>query len=255
MQVFKLSFFNCSAGCIRFLSRLWVACFLLVAPCGKAFADFNVELDVVFKDSAFRCESLQVLVPDSGEICDTLAVFDTLAFNNRQRVSLFYTVPGASKNMISLTDSAGNTQVSKTFKISPNRTTFIVIVDSKQIRVFPKDYLYPRKEEGTKSYFFFLLIFFVAKMLITFVYIRTEKLSGQLMLTASGAFLLSAFIDWLLPFHYFWRFLLITLFEFSLIAVFARKHVNPVQAGLLSTVVNVVGAGIISFGYFFYSFW
>ncbi len=245
--------FNCSIMQVRFWLRICTV-FLLLIPCEKTVADVNVELDVFFKDSTQRCRFLYVLGTDSEGSADTLAVFDTLEFNNRQRVSLFYSVHSDSENTISIVDTAGQSLMSKPFKVSSQRTTFVVTVHPQRIKVTVKDYLYPRKNEDEQSYFFFLLIYFVVKVLIAIGYILVRKLPLRLISIASGAFLLGAFIEWFLPLHYFWRFLMTVLVEFLLIAFFGRKLISVFRAGLLTLIVNIIGFGIIFAAYLFYVF-
>ena len=93
-------------SCVIML-RTCILCLLLTISCGKAFANIDVELDVVFNDSTFQCRHLYVLCPAADGTKDTLAVFDTLLFNGRNRVSLFYSVHSEGKNMLSMVNSAG----------------------------------------------------------------------------------------------------------------------------------------------------
>jgi hypothetical protein len=237
------------------LLQICAVFFLLFGSSGKAFADFGVELDIVFKDSTNRYQFLHVLGTEPDNAGDTLAVFDTLSFNRQRRVSLFYTVSAASENIISVVDTAGKITVSKPFDVSPRQTTFVAVVDAHQIKVAGKDYLYPRKNEDPHSYFYFLLIFFIVKVVITAIYIFTSKLPERLIFIASGAYLLSAFIDWFLPLQYLFRFLAIVLIEFLLIALFGRKAASPLRIGLLIIVVNAVGFGFIILTYLLYVFW
>lgn len=240
---------------IRLLLRVFPAFFLLFGSSGKAFADFGIELDVVFKDSTGRYRFLYVL--DAGPVAsgDTLAAFDTLSFNRQRRVSLFYTVPAASDNILSVVDTAGTIVSSTPFSVSSQQTTFVAVVDTHRIKVAGRDYLYPQKNEDPQSYFYFLLIFFMVKVIITAIFIFASKLPRRLIFIASGAYLLSAFIDWFLPLHYFFRFLAIALIEYLLIALFGRKAASPLRIGLLVIVVNVVGFGLIVLTYLLYVFW
>ena len=227
---------------------------LLSLVCGKAFADVEVELDVVFSDSV-QCRYLYVFRPGTEGLNDTLAVFDTLSFNGQNRVSLFYSVDSCGKNMLALVDSGGMQVESNLFGISPWRTTFSVLVGQQQIKVNNKDYLYPQKNEDERSYFIFLFIFFVVKIIITAVYVFSSKLPKRLIPIASGAFLLTAFVDWFLPVHYLYRFLMMALAEYILIAVVARKSISWLRAAVLVLMVNIAGFGLIAILYLGFVFW
>lgn len=224
--------------------------------CGKVFADINVELDVVFSDSTIQCRYLYVLAPSAGRTNDTLAVFDTLHFNGPNRVSLFYSVHSGCKNTLSMVDSAGVHLLSSPFRISSQRTTFVVVVGKRQIEVTCKDYLYLRKNDDEQSYYVFLLIFFVVKLLMTTIFVLFLKLPKRIIIIASVAFFLNAFVDWLLPLHYLFRLLLIMLAEYLLIAIVVRRYMSSwLQAALLVLAVNITGYGIIVVLYILYVFW
>ena len=237
------------------MMRHCILCFLFSLACGRLSAGVDVELDVAFGDSTFRCKCLYVLRSGADGASDTLAVFDTLSFSRQNRISLFYTAPAGRENMISAVDSGGNVRTSSLFGISPQRTTFTVFIGPQNIRVSVRDYLYPLKNEHKESYFFFLLIFFAVKICLAIACIFVAKLSKRLIPVAAGTFLLSAFIDWLLPMNYIFRFLLVMTVEFLLITMGGRKHVSLLRAALLAPVVNVVGFGIIAAAYLFYVFW
>ena len=220
----------------------------------KAFADIGVELDVVFRDSV-QCRYLYVLSPNAGGTNDTLAVFDTLSFNGQNRVSLFCTVSSHGKNKLSLVDSGGLHIESDLFSISPRRTTFVAEVGNEQIKITHKDFLYPLKNEDERSYFIFLMIFFVVKIILAAVFIFSSKLPKRLIPIASGAFLLSSFVDWFLPMNYLYRFLIIALAEYPLIAVVGRKSISLLRAAGLILMVNIAGFGFIAFLYLLFVFW
>ena len=235
--------------------RICTLFLLLVITYGKAFADINVELDVVFSDSTVQCRYLYVLCPAKYGVNDTLAVFDTLSFNGTNRVSLFYSAGMNEKNILSMVDSGGVHVVSKPFRVSSQRTTFAVIVGERKIKVTGKDYLYLRKNDDERSYYIFLLIFFVAKLLMTTIFVLFSKLPKRIIPVASGAFLLSAFFDWLFPLNYLYRFLLIIIAEYLLIALVGRKFISWLRAARLVLAVNIVGYGFIAFLYILYVFW
>jgi len=232
---------------------------LLILACGKMFANIGVELDVVFKDCAdssiVQYRYLYVLCPAADGTSDSLAVFDTLHFNGKNRVSLFYSVHSNGKNILSMVDSAGVYLESKPFMVSPKRTTFAVVVGQQQIEVVAKDYLYLRKNENEHSYYVFLLIFFVVKFLFTVIFVFISKLPKRNVFIASGAFILSAFIDWLIPLNYLYRFLMIILAEYLLIALVGRKSISWLRAAMLALTVNIAGFGFIAILYLLYVFW
>ena len=236
---------------VKFLSVLFL---LLSLACGKALADIDVELDVVFNDS-IQCRYLYVLNPGTEGLSDTLAVFDTLAFNGQSRVSLFYAATSVGKNILALVDSGGLQIESNPFGISLQRTTFVVLVGQQQIKVTVKDYLYPQKNEDERSYFIFLLIFCVVKIIIVAVFVFSSKLPKRLILIASGTFLLTAFVDWFLPVHYLYRFLMMALAEYLLIAVVGRKSISWLRAAVLALVINIAGYGMIAVLYAGFVFW
>jgi len=225
---------------------------LLMLACGKMF---GVELDVVFRDSTVQCRCLYVLSPAADGTKDTLAIFDSLSFNGKNRVSLFYSVPYVEKNTLLMIDSAGMQVESNPFKPSPRRTSFAVVIGRQQIEVFAKDYLYLRKNENEQSYFVFLLFFFIVKLIITVIFVFTSKLPGHIISIASGAFLISAFIDWLFPVNYLYRFLMIILAEYLLIALVGRKSISWLQTAMLVLIVNIAGFGIIGILYLLYVFY
>ena len=234
----------------------------LMLICGKAFAGIGVELDVIFKDNLRQADGstvqyryLYVLCPTANGTNDTLAVFDTLSFNRKNRISLFYFVHSDEKNKLLMVDSSGEHVESNFFKVSPHRTTFSVTVGEQQIEVAGKDYLYLRKNENEQSYYVFLLIFFVVKLLITVIFVLLSKLPGRIISIAAGAFLLSAFIDWLFPLNYLYRILLTMLAEYLLIALIGRKSISWLRAAMLVFAVNIAGTGIIVILYLMYVFW
>ena len=229
--------------------------------CGKIFAGI-VELDVFFRDSLGRtdgsiiqCRHIYVLCPAADGTNDTLAIFDSLSFNMRNRASLFYTTRPDEKNTLLMIDSDGMQIESNPFRISPRRTTFAVIVDPQQIEVVAKDYLYLRKNENAQSYYIFLLIFFVVKLTITVVFTFISKLPRRTISIAAGAFLLSAFVDWLFPIKYLYRFLMIILVEYLLIALVGRRSISRLRTAMLVLLVNIAGFGIIDILYLLYVFY
>jgi len=236
------------------MPRIGILFFLLLV-CGKVFAGVSVELDVVFNDSTVQCRYLYVLSPSAGGANDTLTVFDTLSFNGHNRVSLFYTAGFSGKNVLSMVDSNGVNIVSQPFRVSPRRAVFSVVVGEQHIEVAGKDYLYLRKNENERSYYVFLLIFFVVKILMTAIFVLFSKLPGRVIFIASGAFLISAFFDWLFPLNHLYRLLLMMLAEYLLIALFGNSYISWLKAALLVLVVNLAGFGIIVFLYMMYVFW
>jgi hypothetical protein len=228
---------------------------LLSLACGNLLAGIGVELDVVFSDSTVQCQYLYVLAPCVDGANDTLAVFDSLSFYGHNRVSLFYSVHSNGKNMLSMVDSSGIQVRSKAFKVSPKRTTFDVVVGRSQIEVNGKDYLYLRKNDDERSYYVFLLIFFAVKFLITAVFVFVSKLRKRIISISCGAFLLSAFIDWLFPLNYLYRFLIIILVEYLLISLIGHKFISWLRTAMLVLTVNLVGFGLIAILYLIYVFW
>ena len=240
--------------------RTCILSLLLMFSCTKALADISVELDVVFlrraDGSTVQYRYLYVLSPIADGTKDTIAVFDTLSFIGKNRLSLFYTMPSSGgKNILSIVDSANLRIESSPFRVSPKRTTFLVAVGQQQIDITGKDFLYLRKNEDEQSYFVFLLIFFVAKFLIITIYIFIVKLPKRIISIASGAFLLSGFIDWFVPLSYLYRFLTLMLVEYLLIALVGRKSISWLQAAILIFVVNMACTGIIASLYLLYVFW
>ena len=228
---------------------------LLSLSCGKLLANINVELDVFFSDSTVNCRYLYVLATSTNGTNDTIAVFDSLSFYGHKRVSLFYSVRSNKKNTLSMVDTAGVYVTGKPFRVSPHRTTFLVDVGQLQIKVSPKDYLYPLKNEDEQSYFVFLTIFFVIKSLITIFFVFVTKQRKRIIAIAAGAFLLSAFIDWFLPVNYLYRFLMIILAEYMLFALIGRKFISWLWAAILVLTVNLIGFGLIASLYISYVFW
>lgn len=228
---------------------------LLSFVCGKALAGINVELDVVFSDSSVQCRYLYVLTSGANGLNDTLAVFDSLSFCGQNRVSLFYSVRTNEKNTLSMVDSAGVHVKSKPFKVSPQHTTFKVVAGQQQIRVSNKDYLYPQKNGDVRSYFVFLTIFLVIKILLTVVFVFTSKQRRRIIALAFSAFLLTVFIDWFLPLSYLYRFLMMIITEYLLIALAGRKSISWLRAAMLILTVNLVGFGLIVILYLLYVFW
>jgi len=227
----------------------------LIFTFGKAFAGIGVELDVVFNDSTVQCRYLYVLGHDTKKANDTLAVFDTLSFIGQSRVSLFYSVGSAGKNILSMVDSGGVHVESKPFSVSSRQTVFTVGIGQQQILVTGKDFLYPLKKEDKHSYFVFLLFFFVIKSLIVVIFNTVSQLSKRNIPIAAGAFLLSVFVDWFLPLNYLYRFLLVMLTEYLLIALAGRKSISWLRAAMLVLVVNIIGYGMIISLYLLYVFW
>jgi len=235
------------------MSRIGIL--LLMFACGKVFAGIGVELDIVFSDSTIQCRYLYVLYPAADGANDTLAVFDTLSFNGQNRISLFYKAGFEGNNILSMLDSSGVNVISKPFGVSPHHTVFSVVIGRQQIEVAGKDYIYLRKNENEQSYYIFLLIFFAAKLLMTVVFVLISKLPKRVIFIVSGAFLFSAFIDWLFPLNHLYRLFLIMLTEYLLIALIGHKSISWLRAALLVLVVNLIGFGIIVFLYIMYVFW
>jgi len=228
---------------------------LFALACGQVFSNNVIELDVVIRDSTLQIQRLYVLqIIDAEDRVDTLAAFDTLSFNRQNRVSLFYTVNHAGKNMLSLIDSNGERIESKSFTVSPHRIVFLTVIDQQQIAVSNKTFLYTLKNEDEKSYYAFLLIFFTVKILITALFVFLSSLRKRNVAIAAGTFLLSAFIDWLFPINYLYRLLMTMIVEYLLIAIIGRKHISKVQAAILVLFVNVFGFGMIALFYITYTF-
>jgi hypothetical protein len=241
----------------RHLAMLRIsALFLLLSlACGKAFAGIGVELDVVFTDSIAQYRCLYVLAPDTNDRNDTLAKFDSLSFNGKNSVSLFYAVDFDGENSLSLVDSCGVSIESKPFRVSPKRTVFSVVVESEQIKVSNRDFLYPQKNDDERSYYAFLLIFFAVKILISAVFIFASKVPKRIIAVAAGAFLLSSLVDWFFPINYLYRLLLTMLVEYLLISLVGGKSISWLRAAVLVFVVNVAGFGTIALLYILHVFW
>ena len=237
------------------MSRVCSLFLLLIFSCSELLANIGVELDVSFRDSTVQCRYLYVLSPNTGGTNDTLAVFDSLSFNGQNRVSLFYAASPAEDNMLLMADSSGMQIESKLFRVSHRRTTFDVIVGKQQIKVTNKDYLYPQKNEDERSYFIFLTIFLVVKILITAIFVFTTEHPKRIVSIASGAFLLSAFVDWFFPLHYLCRFLITMVVEYLLIAFVGHRSISWLWSALLVLLVNVIGFGFITVLYLLYVFW
>ena len=154
-----------------------------------------------------------------------------------------------------MVDSAGANIVSPPFRVSPRHTVFAVVVGQQQIEVAGKDYLYLRKNENEQSYYVFLLIFFVVKLLMTTVVVLISKLPKRVIPIAFGAFLFSAFLDWLFPLNNLYRLLLMMLAEYLLITLVGRRYISWLRSILLVLVVGMAGFGIIVFLYIIYVFW
>ena len=229
---------------------------LLTLFCGKMFANIDVELDIVSNDSVLQYRYLYVLQSVGAEGKeDVLAVFDSLSFNKHDRVSLFYTVSDPGKNVLTFIDADGQSLESNPFKVSPRRTVFLVIVDQEKITVSNKTYLHSLKNENKNSYYIFLLIFLTVKILLTAPFVFISNLRKRNIAIAAGAFLLSAFIDWLFPVGYLYRLLMTMFVEFLLIAVIGCRYISRVQAAVLVLIVNTIGFGIIMLLYLSYMFW
>jgi hypothetical protein len=234
--------------------RIYTLLLIGMFACAKAFAGIDVELEVVFRDSVPQCCYLYVLSPNAGTN-DTLAVFDTLSFDGRSRISLFYTAAAGSNQFLSLVNPDGQHRQSRMFKVLPQRTGFVVMVGQRRINIINTDYLYPRKNGDERSYFVFLLFFFAVKFCIVVAFVFTAQLPRRNIAISSGAFLLSAFIDWMLPIPYLYRFLMMVLAEYLLIALVGRRSVSWFRAALLVLVVNMVGFGLITSLYLWFVFW
>jgi hypothetical protein len=238
-----------------FPAHLFLTVLFLYIPNGKVLADFDVELDVFFKDSTLNGRYLYVLEFSQGKSADTLAVFDSLAFNRQDRISLFYNSEQIRETKLVYIDTSGLNLNSKIFKPSPGRTTFAVSINRQNIKIVNKDFAYPQKNEDEQSYLYYLSIFVFVKILIAMVFIFASTLPKRLISISSGTFLLSVLIDWNLPLHYFIRFLITALAEFLLISLIGRKHISWLQSVLLVIIVNIAGFGIILGGYLLYVFW
>lgn len=239
--------------------RPWLQKCILISVglvlCGNIFAGLNAELDVVFEEPGQQCRFMYILSPDIEGKSDTLAIFDSLAFNRQQRVSLFFPIPQKREIKVSILTAGGQRMESGLFGVSPRQTTFAVSVNSKRIKITGKDFLYPQKNEDERSYVIFSLIFFIVKMLISSVYISVTRLPKPLLAITSGIFILSAFIDWFFPMNYYCRFLFAALFETLLLKVAGRASITWRHTILLATIVNIIGFGIIFALYFMYVLW
>ena len=235
--------------------RICIVIISLMLYGGTLFASVGVELDVSFRDSTVRCQNMYVLSPSLERMYDTLAIFDTLSFNGQNRVSLFYSANPDTQHRIAIVDTSGIEISSRYFTVSPQRTTFAVYIGQQSIRVINSDFIYPQKNDDERSYFVFLFIFFVIKILITSIFIFSSKLPKRLISAASGTFLLTAFIDWLFPLHYLSRFFITLLTEYLLIAYIGRVSISWWKAAILVLFVNIIGFGLITTLYLLFVFW
>ena len=235
---------------------------LTVVDC-KVFAGIDVELVVFFKDTAVQCQYFYVLDTYEKGKSSTLAVFDTLSFNGNDRVSLFYTAKNGGINTVLMVDTAGVLMKSKPFRVSSGRllntgstsAVFNVVIGQGQISVALRNHHYLQKNRNNYSYFIFLFTSFTVKFLIAFILILLSNLPKRIITVASGAFLLSIFIDLLFPFHYIYRFIMTLLAGYILIAIVLRKSISWLQTTMLVLIVNIAGFGIIAFMYIFYVLW
>ena len=225
--------------------------FLLFA-CGTTFANIDVELDVILGDSTVQCRYLYVLSPaESAGRYDTLVAFDTLSFNAQRRMSLFYSVKTDKEHILSIVDSAGMFIESKPFAVTSQRAAYTVVVDREKISVTSNDYYYPQQNED----FIYLMVFFGVKFLMTIIFVMSSKFPKRIVSIASGAFLLSALIDLHFDISYLYRFLLILLADYLLIAFVARKSISPLWASIFVLTVNLAGYGVAMFLYLFYVYY
>ena len=229
-------------------------CFVLLLTlfCGKLYGSIDVELDVLFGDSTVNCRCMYVICIDDN---DTIAAFDTLSFFGYDRASLFYRMNGDGKDKLILLYNDSVLVESNIFEVLARRAVFDVVIWRDKISVSAKDYLYPRKNNNKYSYFIYLLIFFAIKTLLTALYIFIIPLAKRNILIASGVFLISSLIDWSLPVHFFFRFVLTVALEYIMISLIGRKSITWGWSAVLVLLVNISGAGIIALLYFFFSFW
>ena len=237
------------------ISRVCIILLSLIFTDGKMFANVGVELDVSFRDTTVQCQFLHVLSPNMRGTYDTIAIFDSLSFKGQSRVSLFYSVDTIGENIVSVTDASGIVAESRFYNVSPKRTTFAVLIGQQNIRLINKDYIYPQKNDDERSYYIFLAIFFAVKILITTIFVFSLKLPKRIITISSGTFLLTAFIDWLLPLHYLSRFFIMMLAEYLLIAYAGRASISWLRTALLVLLVNVTGFGLITSLYIVFVFW
>jgi hypothetical protein len=224
---------------------------LFLLSCGTSFAGFNIELDVFSQENAASVRFLHVLAAHN----DTLTVFDSLAFGKQNRSSLFFATPQPQTiKIVALTTDEQSVE-SEWFEVSPRRTTLLVTIQNDKIDVSAKDFRYPRKNENENSYFVFLLIFLLVKLLITILYMSAFRMPKQLIQSISGAFLFSGVIDWIFPVSYLFRILMIMFVECFLIYFSSRKVISLLQTAILSIVVNIAGSGLIALIYMAYVFW
>lgn len=239
--------------------RPWLQKYILISAglilCENIFAGSNAELDVVFEEPGQQCQLMYILSPDIEGKSDTLAIFDSLAFNRQRRVSLFFSIPQKREIKVSILTAGGQRIDSRLFEASPRQTAFAVSVNSKRIKIAGKDFFYPQKNEDERSYVIFSLIFFIVKMLISSVYISAARLPKPLLAVTSGIFILSPFIDWFFPMNCYRRFLFAALFETLLLKVAGRASITWKHTILLATIVNIIGFGIIFALYFLYVLW
>jgi hypothetical protein len=215
---------------------------------GGLYANIETEFEIVIVDSIPQYRYLSIVSLESN---DTLR-FDPINFNAQERVNLFFKNVFSGKSILLLTDYQGQTISSKPFKISNKRNEFLVFVQSSTIDVTNKTFLYPLKNENKNSYYVFLLLFFVVKMLISYIFISISKLQKRIIFVAAGTFLISSFIDWIFPINYVIRFVLTAIIEYLLITVAGAGLISWKKSCALILVVNIIGFGIIAFAYTLY---
>ena len=226
------------------------------------WANVDVELDVVFKDTTVQCRYLYVISLDRQGTGDTIAIFDTLSFKRHEGVSLFYSVENDETNILVIIDTAGMVIQSKPFRILSGKfirnrnvpAVFTVVIGKEQIAVANKKYRYLESYENKSMYFVFMLLFITVKLLIAISFSLLSELHRRIILIASGAFLFTALMVWFIPLYHIYR-LFITIFtEYLLIAVIGRKYISWLLAAILILIVNLAGFGIITLMYIFYVF-
>jgi hypothetical protein len=137
----------------------------------------------------------------------------------------------------------------------PHRTTFDVVVGKQQIKVTNTDYRYLQKNGDKSSFFVFLTIFFTVKVLITTFFVVLTKQRKRIIAIASGAFLISALIDWCFPLNYLYRLIIIVIAEYLMIKLIGLKYISWFRTAALVLTVNLAGFGVIAILYLCYVFW
>ncbi|MDR3093782.1 MAG: hypothetical protein LBU62_03950 [Bacteroidales bacterium] len=227
----------------------WLTALMLFC-CGTIYGR-QIELEVIVPDSlSFR----HLYVLNAGNN-DTLAVFDSMYVGYAKRSTLYFPSKEAQYIRLLLLTTSWQRIESASFSISARHSAFTVTINDLQIKVTRRDFRYPQKNEDDNSYWVFLLIFFLVKILISTACIYAMNLPRSLLYSISGVFLLSSLIYWSLPMFYLLRILVMVVFEFGILFLMESKKMPLLHNALLVIAENIAGVGLIELVYLFYVFW